>query len=103
EARYFRVGANTENSLVAPAEPRLYEVRYVLNNGRRTMATTPVEVVETEVTLSAPDVLRAGSEMRMSWSSSIHPQDFITIVPAGARQGAEGKYFRVRDKTDGKL
>ncbi|PWJ83739.1 Ca-activated chloride channel family protein [Pseudaminobacter salicylatoxidans] len=103
EARYFRVGENTENSLVAPAEPGLYEVRYVLNNGRRTMAFTPVEVVGAEVTLSAPDVLRAGSEMRMSWSSSIHPQDFITIVPAGAGQGAEGKYLRVRDNTDGKL
>jgi len=103
EARYFRVGENTENSLVAPAEPGLYEIRYVLNNGRRTMAFTPVEVIGAEVTLSAPDVLRAGSEMRMSWSSSIHPQDFITIVPAGARQGAEGKYLRVRDNTDGKL
>lgn len=103
EARYFRVGENTENNLVAPAEPGLYEVRYVLNNGRRTMASTPVEVADVEVTLSAPDVLRAGTEMRMNWSLSIHPQDFITIVPAGAGQGAEGKYIRVRDNTDGKL
>ncbi len=75
----------------------------MLNNGRRTMASAPVEVVEAEVSLSAPDVLRAGTEISMSWSSSIHPQDFITIVPAGAAQGVEGKYLRVRDKTDGKL
>jgi Ca-activated chloride channel family protein len=103
EGKYFRVKDNKEDSLVAPAKPGLYEVRYVLNEGRRTMAAAPVEVVGAEMTLSGPDVVRAKTEVRVNWSSSIHPQDFITIVPAGAAEGAEGKYFRVQSKTEGKL
>src|SRR5690606_35011071 len=38
---YQRVRGDTEGSLTAPAEPGLYEVRYVLNEGTRVLGTAP--------------------------------------------------------------
>jgi Ca-activated chloride channel family protein len=92
-----------EGKLIAPAEPGLYEVRYVLREGRRTLAAASVEVIEADVTLSGPVVARAGTSLRVDWSASIHPEDYITIVPAGADQGTYSGYVRVRDKLQGDL
>jgi len=103
EGNYFRVRDDAENTLVAPAEPGLYEVRYVLQEGRRTLASAPVEVVEAEIALDAPDIVRAETDFTVSWSASIHPQDYVTMVPAGADEGSEGGYFRVRDLKENKL
>src|SRR5690606_956865 len=52
---YKRAHGDTENTLIAPAEPGLYEVRYVLREGARTLASAPVEVVEAEIGIAAPD------------------------------------------------
>ena len=100
---YQRVRDVTENRLIAPAEPGLYEVRYVLREGGRTMASTPVEVVEAEVTVSGPDVARAGTKIQVSWSISIHPEDYVTIVPAGTAEGKYADYIRVRDARAGEM
>ena len=100
---YQRVRDVTENRLVAPAEPGLYEVRYVLREGGRTMASTPVEVVEAEVTVRGPDVVRAGTKIQVSWSISIHPEDYVTIVPAGTAEGKYADYIRVRDARAGEM
>ena len=42
---YRRVESNDSVTLRAPAEPGHYEVRYVLDEGSRVLASTPVEVV----------------------------------------------------------
>ncbi|MBV2145118.1 hypothetical protein KUG47_16660, partial [Falsochrobactrum sp. TDYN1] len=100
---YERVRDMRENKLIAPADPGLYEVRYVLREGGRTLASTPVEVVEAKVTVSGPDVVRAGSKLRVTWSASIHPEDYITIVATGTDEGKYADYIRVRDKLEGDL
>ncbi|WP_417584393.1 vWA domain-containing protein [Pelagibacterium sp.] len=100
---YQRVYGNTESSLTAPAEPGLYEVRYVLDEGTRALGSTPVEVVEAEVSISAPDEVTTGASFDVSWSSSIHPQDYVAIVPVGADEGTYTNYQRVRDQTEGSL
>lgn len=100
---YQRVRDDTENSLTAPAEPGLYEVRYVLDEGSRTLASRPVEVVAAEVVLDAPDMARTQSPLRISWSMAIHPQDYITIVPAGADEGTYQDYIRVRTDLEGDM
>ncbi|HTM77356.1 MAG TPA: hypothetical protein VL133_06980 [Devosia sp.] len=102
-ATYVRVHDNSQDKLVAPAEPGLYEVRYVLNEGRRTLASAPVEVVEAEIGISGPALVRAETPVRVTWSSSVHPNDMITIVPAGADAGSYGTYLRVHDKLQGDL
>ncbi|MHA6729473.1 vWA domain-containing protein [Devosia sp. A369] len=102
-ATYVRVHDNGQDQLVAPAESGLYEVRYILNEGRRTLASAPVEVVEAEVGIGGPALVRAETPVRVSWSSSVHPNDLVTIVPAGADEGSYAQYVRVHDKLQADL
>ncbi|MFW8567288.1 vWA domain-containing protein [Orrella sp. 11846] len=100
---YQRVREGTENQLTAPSDPGLYEVRYVLQEGSRTLASAPVEVVEAQVTVSGPAVVRAGTKLRVNWSASIHPRDYVTIVPVGTAEGKYGDYITVQDRREGEL
>ncbi|MFA7669885.1 MAG: VWA domain-containing protein, partial [Burkholderiaceae bacterium] len=97
---YKRVRDVSEETLTAPAEPGLYEVRYVLYEGDRTLATVNVEVVEAEMGITAPAQITTGARFPVTWSSSVHPQDYVTIVPADAKEGAYTHYKRVRDVSE---
>ena len=98
-----RVKQNHAGQLVAPAEPGLYEVRYVLDNGGKTLASVPVEVVEAELEISAPASIRAGSTFELSWSQVVNSRDYYTIVPAGSKEGSYTSWERVGDKLRGQL
>ena len=100
---YRRVGDKTTGQLTAPAEPGLYELRYILNEGAKTLATAPIEVVEAEIGISGPGTARAETEVEVSWSSTIHPRDMIALLPMGAKEGETGQYFRAGDRTQGSL
>ena len=100
---YFDVGDKLEGQLTAPADPGLYEVRYMLRHGNKTLASTPLEVVTTEITLDATKIVRANTNIDIRWSSVINPYDRITIVPAGAKEGSYGTYFDVSDRLEGTL
>ncbi|WP_111733187.1 vWA domain-containing protein [Roseovarius amoyensis] len=100
---YFVVRDKTEHELQAPAETGLYEVRYVLREGGKTLASTPIEIVEGEVTVSAPDTAAAGAKFPVSWTGTVNANDYIGIVPQGTKEGEYGNYFVVRGKTDHEL
>ena len=100
---YARVRDDNEASLQAPAEPGLYEVRYVLKEGRVTLASADIEIVEAETSVSAPESATAGSAFDVSWTNVIHPDDYVTIVPAGAEEGTYEDYARVRDDNEASL
>ncbi|MFE3837446.1 hypothetical protein [Pseudogemmobacter sonorensis] len=51
------------------------------------MASTPIEVVEGNVTVSGPEKVRAGDPIAASWTVAIHPRDYVAVVPAGAPDG----------------
>ncbi|MEF2554445.1 VWA domain-containing protein [Aurantimonas sp. A2-1-M11] len=100
---HFRVRDNDEHQLRAPAETGFYEVRYVRNEGRRTLASQPIEVTEPEVTLTAPDKIRAGDPIQVSWTGGVSGGDFVTVVPMGAEEGRQDGHFRVRDNSEDEL
>lgn len=102
-ANHLRVGTKLESSLVAPAELGMYEVRYVLEEGKHTMASAPVEVIAAEVSISGPTVVRAGAPVHATWSRAVHGSDYVTIVPAGAKDGARATHLRVATKLEGDL
>ncbi|MRU16630.1 VWA domain-containing protein [Roseovarius sp. A21] len=102
-ASYFRVGDHQKDSLVAPAEPGLYELRYMLKEGAKVMARAPIEVTEPEVTVSGPDQVRAGDEVLAEWTGAVHPRDYVTIVPMGTPDQDSGDYKRVGDHAKAKL
>ncbi|WP_158272016.1 VWA domain-containing protein [Marinicauda salina] len=100
---HFRVRDKTEDSLRAPGAPGLYEVRYVLDEGDRTLASQDIEVTEPEVSLTAPDTALAGSAFDVSWTGAVSGDDYVTIVPADAEEGSRDNHFRVRDKSEDSL
>ncbi|MFX0541027.1 VWA domain-containing protein [Roseovarius sp. S4756] len=100
---YIRVGDDSENDLQAPGQTGLYELRYVLNEGRRTLASKPIEITEPEVTLDAPATALAGDKIRVSWTGTVAAQDYITIVPMGAEEGSAENYIRVSDDSENDL
>ena len=102
-SNHIRAGSDSEGSLTAPSEPGLYEVRYVLEEGKKTLAIAAVEVVEAEIGISGPGIVRAGTDVDITWSSTINRQDYVTIVPAGADEGARDTHLRTGDKTKGRL
>ena len=94
---YIQVGQNTEKDLVAPSDPGLYELRYVLNVDRKTVGTRAIEVSDPAVTLQAPDTTLTGADFDVSWAGTVNEKDYITIVPMGADEGTLGNYFSVSD------
>ncbi|MEQ8598333.1 MAG: VWA domain-containing protein [Devosia sp.] len=93
---FQRVQGNDSVEIRAPADPGLYEVRYVLDEGSKTLASTPVEVVEAEQSVSAPGIVRAESTFEVSWSETVNPRDWVTIVPVGADEGDYLAFQRVQ-------
>lgn len=85
--------------LTAPADPGLYELRYILREWAKTLASAPIEVTTPEVTLSAPETVIAGSKFEVAWTGAISAQDYVNIVPVGTDEGAFGNYITVRDNS----
>jgi len=100
---YIVVRDKTDGQLQAPAEPGMYEIRYVLREGNKTLATTPVEITAPEVTVTGPETAQTGSKFPVSWTGAVSGNDYVTIVPTGTDEGEFGNYIVVRDKTDGQL
>src|SRR5699024_11694807 len=73
---------------------------------QKTITSPRIGWVEKEVTLEGPDASTPGSNFNVSWSTSMHRNDVITIVPADTEDGKRAggnQYFRVGDKTSGSL
>ena len=68
---YHRMEGDAEGELRAPAEPGLYEVRLQLDTGDRVLARTPVEVVDADVTVSAPAQVVVGSAFPVADDRSV--------------------------------
>jgi len=96
---YALVRDHDSETLKAPAETGMYEVRYVLREGKRTLATAMIEVTEPEVTLKAPDAIRAGDRLKVSWTGAVDGRDYVTIVPVGTPDETSGDYVLVRNDT----
>ncbi|MDD2867266.1 VWA domain-containing protein [Neomegalonema sp.] len=99
----LEVGATTSAEVRAPADPGSYEVRYVLRETGATLARVAVEALPATISLQAPLQTVIGAEVEVSWSSSIHPEDVISIAPAGAREDWRGGGFAIGNLDRGVL
>jgi Ca-activated chloride channel family protein len=97
---YVTVRNASSSDLQAPAVPGLYEVRYILREGNRTLASAMVEITDPDVTVSAPDEVRAGDKLRVSWAGTVSKSDYVTLVPMGAPDNKFGEYYQVRDQSE---
>ncbi|HHX83084.1 MAG TPA: hypothetical protein GX696_08905, partial [Pseudomonadaceae bacterium] len=78
---YSRVESRLERDIKAPAEPGFYEIRYVLNEGARTLASQDLEVVDANaaldagIGLSVPAQANPGASITVSWSGEVESAD----------------------------
>ncbi len=103
DGNYFIVREDSSHKLRAPADPGMYELRYVLREGHRTVARQPIEVTEPEVTVTGPETALAGSDFEVTWTRTVAFDDYVQIVPMGADEGSDGNYFIVREDSSHKL
>lgn len=87
----------------APDVPGIYELRYVLNQSDRTLVSRPISVVGVEGTLEAPDSVAGGAEFEVVWTGPDNRSDFITIVKAGAEEGAYLDYAYTQNGSPAKI
>ncbi|MEX0970083.1 MAG: VWA domain-containing protein [Paracoccaceae bacterium] len=82
--------------LTMPEAEGAYELRYVTGQDRLTLATLPITLEANAVTLEHGGVANAGAEIAVIWSGPDNRNDFITIVPVGAPDGAFDNYSYTR-------
>ena len=75
------------SALTAPGEAGDYEVRYVLGQGDRTLASAPIRVIAVGASVSPPAEVAAGAAFEVEWQGPDNARDYITIVLAGASEG----------------
>lgn len=100
---YERVGGRLEASLAVPADAGDYEVRYILQKSSQSIASAPLTVTGAETEIAAPQAAMAGGLVTVSWTTAIHPRDYVTIVAAGASADAYGDYERVGSRNEASL
>jgi hypothetical protein len=83
-------------SIVMPAEPGAYEIRYVRGNPRSVLASVAYEVIATSASLDGPASVAPDARFEVAWSGPNNGGDFVTIVAAGAAQRAYGSYVDAR-------
>ncbi|MFY0632444.1 MAG: VWA domain-containing protein [Vannielia sp.] len=77
---YIRDGSPLD--LEMPPEPGTYELRYILREGNKVLATRPIEITPVEASITAPEALPAGSSVQVRWTGPDYKNDHITIARA---------------------
>ena len=98
---YTRDG--TPLKLLMPSEPGEYEIRYVLNQGKTVLATTPISIKEAEVKVAAPETAELGSTIKVEWIGPDAQNDYIAVYPAGDDEARSTAYTYTRNGTPLKL
>lgn len=78
--------------LRAPDEPGQYEVRYLTGQTYATVASTKITVGGVTASVQGPAEAVAGSTFNVSWKGPNNANDYITIVPKGAKEGTSAHY-----------
>lgn len=81
---------NRKARLIAPVEPGEYVLRYWDGQGRKPLAASPIAVVATEVTITAPDTVKASENFVVSWVGPGAARDAIDVMN-GDRRAASSR------------
>ncbi len=98
--KYARItGTVTEVELMPPSEPGEYEIRYVLDERERIIASRPVTVVASEARISGPATVMAGDSVSIESTGPTGSGHWIGFAPAGGAINEYRDYARVRSPT----
>ena len=91
---YTRKGSPLQ--LSASEEPGAYEVRYVMGQSKRILASRGISVSAVDATLSASEEAMVEAPIEVAWTGPGNDKDYITVVEAGAPQATHGAYTYTR-------
>lgn len=81
-------GPRSELRLKVPATPGDYELRYVLNEGERVIASRPIRVEPAKASVSGPAEVMAGDRITIQAQGPAHGSHWIGVAPAGGDAGS---------------
>ena len=85
--------------LRVPAEAGDYEVRYVLGQPTRVLASAALSATMVQASLDAPAEVSAGSSFPVTWQGPGADNDWITIVKPGAKETTYKSYAYTKQPT----
>ncbi len=91
---YWRTNRGSPARVTVPDALGNFELRYVLHQSGRTLASLPVTLTAVTASLDAPETIVPGGKFQVAWQGPNNPQDYITIVERGAAEGAYTDYWR---------
>jgi len=94
--KYVEQGGNPL-ALRMPAEPGMYELRYVLGRPARVLASIPIEVTGVAASMEAPDQVPAGGLFNVTWTGPGYNDDWVTVVLPDAAPRAYMDYAYTRE------
>ena len=90
EGKYndYQYARESPVKLLAPSQAGSYEIRYLAADAPyATLWRQPLTITEPSASLQAAESVAAGALLEVNWTGPDNPQDFITIVAAGAPEG----------------
>ncbi|MGM0983333.1 MAG: VWA domain-containing protein [Pseudomonadota bacterium] len=91
---YTRTSRRSPLTITAPDALGNHEIRYVLQQSGRTLASQPITLIPASASVTAPEEAVAGSVIKVEWEGPDNPRDYVTIVEAGAPEGSYLDYTR---------
>jgi Ca-activated chloride channel family protein len=82
--------------LRAPSDPGQYEVRYILGQGERLLAKTPIKINPVSASLKAPESAKADSKIKVNWQGPGYEGDYISVAKPGQDPGSYVHYAYAR-------
>ncbi len=95
--KYAYVEMGSPLTIQAPSQPGDYEIRYVIRNGRKTLARQKLTLTDISATVKAPSSAPAGSDVPITWTGPAYNRDFLTIVKVGTPDDTREKYTYVEE------
>lgn len=89
--------------LTAPLDPGQYEIRYVIDQDRKTLAAAPIEITAVSASLTAPNTAEAGSSLIVEWDGPAYKNDYLSIGRVSDDPLTYETYNYTRDGTPLKL
>ncbi|WP_164661278.1 VWA domain-containing protein [Tropicibacter sp. Alg240-R139] len=90
---YQYTNKGTPVTLIAPAEPGEYEIRYSFRD-RENILRTPITVTAAALNLEFPTEVQAGQNFDVTWTGPDQDSDNIQIGPAGSNSYTGYQYTR---------
>jgi len=73
-----------------------FELRYISGQSRTVLASRAITLLPPEISLQSAPVGFVGSNVSVEWIGPDNRNDYITIVPVGAKEDARGDYDYTR-------